>query len=314
MAVLSNAEKLALIEEANAKKEAYNGVQCMASELNEAFDAYLTDRISTEQFESFAKRVKTPIGENLETTLMRFIHSPSVNEVIDRYLINRGLTPAPTPENKAFQVQSVAKKLQTKFKRNKRQKFVGSDENFEAFAGTESFNEEMQSFVEANERMEGFDGSEGFDSEHFEAFLPAVLPVAKGGSKIAMKAVKAVGKKMAEKKQKDAKSKAKADNAEARANTEFAKAEAIRAGVPPEIVEQVASRVTKDVNAKTRSNLAITGKLLEKAIPQKIMNELAQMKNRYVEEQTRQQVNKMIPIMIIGIVAIIIITLFIAKK
>jgi hypothetical protein len=330
-------DKKQLIKEIEADEVGFDGFQEFEgyegnmAYLGDVTEKYLNDKITDEQFEQALGQKKSPLGMSLGEAIMTFVHNPQVNVVLSEYIARNGMKKVGTqPAEKAMQVYAIDKKLRSKFKNMKKQKFAGSDEKFEQYCNSQSYKKQEESFVRENEAS-NYTGGEMFAGEEFEGIIPLVAGAAATpvGKKIIGGAVKGVGKLFGKKKKTAGNAAAAAKIAEWKSKLEEMKANAIKSGVDANVVgavtsklsggnqavtEQAMARWAGDRDAKAKANLAILGTVLEKSIPEKILEEAKDMKDRYIAEQTKTQVSNMVPYMIAGVIAIIFVVLLINKK
>lgn len=170
--------------------------------------------------------------------LRKVITDPSTVSKMDSYIRLHGESPMADPYLKAAQVHFIQEKYRAKHKAKVKANFADNDD-FNAYVNTREFQGEQELAVEEMEKQNGF---LGFDDEETQHFLPLIMAA---GAKLLSNpkvrgVISGIGKKIGDKLFHHKNQSRAAQQAQDNASLEAKKAAAINAGIPADVVAQVA--------------------------------------------------------------------------
>lgn len=238
------------------------------------------DSAIEETFEGFDKANNLPLG----STEMAILNRPEVKEGMLKYLNAHGVKADSWLDARelAAMVYFQHQALRAKFKKTQKANFVGSEQDFDSFEGTDVYSFTEENFIANENEAVGFDSFSG--DENFEGF--ALGAIAKIGKKVGQKIVGAVKKGIEKRK--------------AQKNATNAIAEVERTNVvAPQNVPMVQS-----LQATSGGNEVIN----------KIKDAFQMGINDYKEAEKAKEINKLMPYFILSAIALLTFGFFVGKK
>jgi hypothetical protein len=279
----------------------------------ESFEA-LNNYDSFEGFGFNVKTLKNEKGVELPSDFIakKIISDPAIMGQMAIYVKLFGRKPQKDPILLSAQVSDIDQKLRENYRKRTRQNFVGTEENFEHFTKQPAYKIDESMYVDEIEKQKGV-ANNHFD-EGFEGFLPLFAPDAlRLGKKLGGKLIKKIGRKSKKKAVEATQQTATANNLMAKSQLNASQAEAIRAGVSPEMVQKIVGDQAKKDREIAKRNLEILDTVVTTVAPKKTLDKLKDMFQEFKDKETQKEITKNVPV-IIGVMALVAVLAFILGR
>ncbi len=310
-----------------------------------------------EMYEGFGidvqgKTKSTPLNLPSEELIKKFLSEPEIIEKMQTYVRAFGRKAGSNPLILAGTIADIDDNLNRTYKAMAKQNFVGNNEAFDAFSGSEGYDldignwkkqqhdergidvmshfdgDSFDAFQTVNE-IQGFDNFDGFEGFSFKSLLKkagdfagdaigkygSMLPIPGAGlASKAFNTVRSIGNGI----KKDAKDSANAvqvtKNLDGNARLATAQSDAITAGLTPEQVKSIVDKATAGKDAKIKEHLDVLDTVVKTTVPEKILTKVKDYFQVFKDEQTKKEIAKNTPVLI-GILALaVVLTYILARK